>query len=185
MVDEKSRQAWRFIDWITRPMETGEIGFSPSGVARGDEIHVLTGTQGEVVKIDREGMLIGPVVSPFPSPIVDSTIVGDRWCGMWMDRELRQARMAAIPLNEDWVDGPNREQLRFSTNNKWWFLEACNVDLAQDLDSEPMKIGVSGENIVFTTVTGVYMIDSDANEIWRGMLPRWPDISSLFALIRS
>ncbi|GIS50426.1 MAG: hypothetical protein Ct9H90mP24_7180 [Methanobacteriota archaeon] len=38
-----------------------------------------------------------------------------------------------------------------------------------------------GENIVFTTVTGVYMIDSDANEIWRGMLPRWPDISSLFA----
>ena len=55
-------------------METGEIGFSPSGVARGDDVHVLTGTQGEVVKIDREGMLLGPVVSPFPSPIVDSTI---------------------------------------------------------------------------------------------------------------
>ena len=48
-------------------METGEIGFSPSGVARGDDVHVLTGTQGEVVKIDREGMLLGPVVSPFPS----------------------------------------------------------------------------------------------------------------------
>ena len=47
-------------------METGEIGFSPSGVARGDDVHVLTGTQGEVVKIDREGMLLGPVVSPFP-----------------------------------------------------------------------------------------------------------------------
>ena len=163
-------------------METGEIGFSPSGVARGDDFHVLTGTQGEVVKIDREGMAIGPVVSPFPSPIVDSTIVGDKWCAMWMDRELRQARMAAIPLDEDWVDGPNREQLRISihsTNGD--VLKPAMSIWHRTLDSEPMKIGVSGENIVFTTVTGVYMIDSDANEIWRGMLPRWPDISSLFA----
>ena len=33
MVDRKGRLAMRFIDWITRPMETGEIGFSPSGIA--------------------------------------------------------------------------------------------------------------------------------------------------------
>ena len=79
MADWKSGQAWRFIDWITRPMETGEIGFSPSGIARGDDCHVLTGTQGEVVKIDKSGKQSGPVVSPFPSPVVDSTIVGDRW----------------------------------------------------------------------------------------------------------
>ena len=92
MVDREGRLVTRFMDWITKPMEAGEIGFSPSGVAKGDGVHVLTGTQGEVVKIDREGIRLGPVVSPFPSPIVDSTIVGDRWCGMWMDRELRQAR---------------------------------------------------------------------------------------------
>jgi len=182
MVDRKGRLVTRFIDWITKPTEAGEIGFSPSGVAKGDGVHVLTGTQGEVVKIDREGIRLGPVVSPFPSPIVDSTIVGDRWCGMWMDRELRQARMAAIPLDDDWVDGPEREQLRtsiHSTNDD--FLKPAKSIWHRSLDSEPMKIGVSGENIVFTTVNGVYMIDSAANEIWRGMLPRWPDISSLFA----
>jgi len=182
MVDRKGRLVTRFIDWITKPMEAREIGFSPSGVAKGDGVHVLTGTQGEVVKIDREGMRLGPVVSPFPSPIVDSTIVGDRWCGMWMDRELRQARMAAIPLDDDWVDGPDREQLRtsiHSTNDD--VLKPAKSIWHRRLDSEPMKIGVSGENIVFTTVNGVYMIDSAANEIWRGMLPRWPDISSLFA----
>ena len=182
MVDRKGRLVTRFIDWITKPMEAREIGFSPSGVAKGDGVHVLTGTQGEVVKIDREGMRLGPVVSPFPSPIVDSTIVGDRWCGMWMDRELRQARMAAIPLDDDWVDGPDREQLRtsiHSTNDD--VLKPAKSIWHRSLDSEPMKIGVSGENIVFTTVNGVYMIDSAANEIWRGMLPRWPDISSLFA----
>ncbi len=182
MVDRKGRLAMRFIDWITRPMETGEIGFSPSGIAKGDGVHVLTGTQGEVVKIDRGGIRLGPVVSPFPSPIVDSTIVGDRWCGMWMDRELRQARMAAIPLDDDWVDGPDREQLRtsiYSTNDD--VLKPAKSIWHRSLDSEPMKIGVSGENIVFATVNGVYKIDSDANEIWRGMLPRWPDISSLFA----
>ena len=90
--------------------------------------------------------------------------------------------MAAIPLNEEWVDGPNREQLRISihsTNGD--SLKPAMSIWHRTLDSEPMKIGVSGENIVFTTVTGVYMIDSDANEIWRGLLPRWPDISSLFA----
>jgi len=182
MVDQEGSLVMRFIDWITRPMETGEIGFSPSGVAKGDGVHVVTGTQGEVVKIDREGIRLGPVVSPFPSPIVDSTIVGDRWCGMWMDRELRQARMAAIPLDDDWVDGPDREQLRtsiHSTNDD--VLKPAKSIWHRSLDSEPMKIGVSGENIVFTTVNGVYMIDSAANEIWRGMLPRWPDISSLFA----
>ena len=182
MVDRKGRLVTRFIDWITKPMEAREIGFSPSGVAKGDGVHVLTGTQGEVVKVDREGIRLGPVVSPFPSPIVDSTIVGDRWCGMWMDRELRQARMAAIPLDDDWVDGPDREQLRtsiHSTNDD--VLKPAKSIWHRSLDSEPMKIGVSGENIVFTTVNGVYMIDSAANEIWRGMLPRWPDISSLFA----
>ena len=61
MVDRKSRQARRFIDWITRPIEMGEIGFAPSGVARGDDFHVLTGTQGEVVKIDKTGKQLGPV----------------------------------------------------------------------------------------------------------------------------
>lgn len=90
--------------------------------------------------------------------------------------------MAAIPLNEDWADGPSREQLRISTRStNGDFLKPAMSIWHRILDSEPMKIGVSGENIVFTTVTGVYMIDPDANEIWRGMLPRWPDISSLFA----
>ena len=50
MVDWKVGQARGFIDWITRPMETGEFGFTPSGTARGDELHVLVGTQGEVIK---------------------------------------------------------------------------------------------------------------------------------------
>lgn len=182
MVGRKSDQLWRFIDWITMPVETGEIGFTPAGVAKGDDLHVLIGTQGEVVKIDKEGLLLGPVVSPFPSPIVDSTIVGNRWFGIWMDREFRQARMAALPLNEDWANGPNKEQLRtiiHSTDSD--VLKPAMSIWHRALDSEPMKIGVSGQNIVFATVTGVYMIDSDANEIWRGMLPRWPDISSVFA----
>ena len=181
MADRKSRHPRRFIDWMNSPLETGGIGFSPTGVARGDDLHVLIGTQGEVVKIDTEGMPIGPVVSPFPTPIVDSTIVGGRWCGMWMDRELRQATMAAIPLNVDWEDGPDREQLRTSIHSaNGDFLKPSMSIWHRTLDSEPMKMGVSGENIVFTTVTGTYMIDLDANEIWRGMLPRWPDISRLF-----
>ena len=171
----------RVINRITRPMGPGEIGFSPSGVSRGDDFDVLTGTQGEVVRIDKATGQLGIVSTPFPTPIVDSAIVGDRWFGMWLDRELRQARMAAIPLNEEWADGPSREQMRASINStNGDVLKPAMSIWHRTLDSEPMKMGVSGENIVFTTVTGVYMVDTDANEIWRGMLPRWPDISSLF-----
>ncbi|GIS50282.1 MAG: hypothetical protein Ct9H90mP24_5740 [Methanobacteriota archaeon] len=59
MVDGESRQAWRFIEWITRPMETGEIGFLPSGVARGDDVHVLTGTKVKWLK-SIEGHALAP-----------------------------------------------------------------------------------------------------------------------------
>ncbi len=181
---------WRgwadIVERITRPLDQEEgVGFAPSGISRGNGCHVLTGTQGEVVKIGESGNLLGSVVSLFPSPIVDCAIVGDRWFGIWLDRDLRQARMAAVPLDGEWVEGPNRDELRAS-------LHSMNGDVLKPsmsiwhriLDSEPMKIGVSEDNIVFTTVSGVYMIDSDANEVWRGMLPRWPEISNLFAYDR-
>ena len=160
--------------------ESSEFEFAPERISRGSSIDVLSGTQGELVKINRQGVQLGPVVTPFPAPIIDSLILDQVWIGIWLDREFRQARMAALPIDKKWEDGSSREDLRTAINS----LDGADVVPSNSLwhrvmDSEPMKIGKSGHNIVFATVSGIYMIDSQANEVWRGLLPRWPSISNI------
>ena len=160
----------------------GGIDFAPVRISRGSGIHVLYGTQGELAKINRRGETLGSVVTPFPTPIVDGLIIDQVWIGIWLDREFRQARMAALPMEKEWEGGSSREDLRGALNS----LDGSSVLPSNSLwhrvmDSEPMKMGRSGDNIVFATVSGIYMIDCEANEIWRGMLPRWPSISNISA----
>ena len=160
----------------------GGVDFAPVRISRGGGIHVLYGTQGELAKINRRGETLGSVVTPFPTPIVDGLIIDQVWIGIWLDREFRQARMAALPMEKEWEGGSSREDLRGALNS----LDGSSVLPSNSLwhrvmDSEPMKMGRSGDNIVFATVSGIYMIDCEANEIWRGVLPRWPSISNISA----
>ncbi len=163
-------------------LDPGEVDFAPERISRGRSIHVLSGTQGELVKINGKGERLGAVVTPFPSPIVDGLILDQIWIGIWLDREFRQARMAALPINKEWENGTSREDLRAAINS----LNGSDVVPANSLwsrvlDSEPMKMGKSGNCAVFATVSGIYMIDAQANEVWRGLLPRWPSISNISA----
>ena len=156
--------------------------FSPERVSKGSDIHVLSGTQGELVKINRQGHRLGSVVTPFPTPIIDGLIIDQTWIGIWLDREFRQARMAALPIDTEWEDGSSREDLRTAINSlKGSDVVPSNSLWHRVMDSEPMKMGKSGNNVVFATVSGIYMIDHHANEVWRGLLPRWPSISSISA----
>ena len=40
-------------------------------------------------------------------------------------------------------------------------------------------MGTFEGNIVFATIDGAYMIDSDSNEVWRGVLPFWQEIAEI------
>ncbi len=165
---------------LRSPMGGSEVDFAPVRIYRGSEIHVLSGTQGELVKINRNGESFGPVSTPFPTPIIDGLIIDQVWIGIWLDREFRQARMAALPIDIEWTNGSSREGLRTAINS----LNGSDVVPSNSLwhrvmDSEPMKMGKSGDNVVFATVSGIYMIDAHATEVWRGLLPRWPSISSV------
>ena len=154
--------------------------FSPERVSKGSDIHVLSGTKGELVKINRQGHRLGSVVTPFPTPIIDGLILDNVWIGIWLDREFRQARMAALPLDVEWKEGASREELRSAINSQGGAdVIPSNSLWHRVLDAEPMKMGKSGGNVVFATVSGVYMINSHANEVWRGMIPRWPSISNI------
>ena len=130
--------------------------FSPERVSKGSDIHVLSGTKGELVKINRQGHRLGSVVTPFPTPIID------------------------LPLDVEWEEGASREELRSAINSQGGAdVIPSNSLWHRVLDAEPMKMGKSGGNVVFATGSGVYMINSHANEVWRGMIPRWPSISNI------
>ena len=163
-------------------MRGSEVDFAPVRISRGSDIHVLSGTQGELVKINRKGEALEPVSTPFPTPIIDGLIIDQIWIGIWLDREFRQARMAALPIDIAWGNGSSREELRTAINSqKGSDLVPLNSLWHRVMDSEPMKMGKSGDNVVFATVSGIYMIDVKATEVWRGLLPRWPSISSISA----
>ncbi len=160
-------------------MRQGGIGFAPSRIDRGEVSHVIAGTQGELVILDAQGTPTGSVSTPFPAPTIDGLVLKDRWIGIWLDREFRQARMAALPINEKWGDGVTREELRLSIGSPGEDILPSNSIWHRVLDAEPMTMGAFEENIVFATLSGIYMIDSEANEIWRAPIPKWPMISKL------
>ena len=164
------------------PVRRSTVDFTPVRISKGIEVDVLSGTQGELVKINRKGEVMGPSVVPFPTPIVDGLIIDQMWIGIWLDREFRQARMAALPIDVEWKSGSSREDLRTAINTlKGSEIVPSSSVWNRVMDSEPMKMGKSGSNAVFATVSGIYMIDSNANEVWRGLLPRWPAISNISA----
>ena len=160
-------------------MDQKGLGFPPCRIDRGEQVHVAIGTQGEMVKLGATGQQMEPVRRPFPAPIMEGVTLTDRWVGFWVEREFREARMAALPLEGDWIDGPGRDDLRLSS------LAGDGIQPAgaiwhRILDAEPMAIGRVGDDIVFSTLGGgVYMIDSEAREIWRAQRPVWPEISPL------
>tara|TARA_Y100000588_G_scaffold248554_1_gene263039 strand:- start:707 stop:1696 length:990 start_codon:yes stop_codon:yes gene_type:complete len=160
-------------------MRHRRVGFAPSRIDRGGVSHVIAGTQGELLILDSKGNPRGGVSTPFPAPTIDGLVLKDRWIGIWLDREFRQARMAALPIDEIWGDGVTREELRLSIGSPEGYVVPSNSIWHRVLDSEPMKMGAFEDNIVFATLSGIYMIDSEANEIWRSPIPRWPAISKI------
>ncbi len=160
-------------------MDQKGLGFPPCRINRGEQVHVAVGTQGEMAKLGPTGQPMGLVRRPFPAPIIEGVTLTDRWVGFWVEREFHEARMAALPLEGDWIDGPGRDDLRLSSLTGGG-IQPAGAIWHRILDAEPMAIGRVGDNIVFSTLGGgIYMIDSEAREIWRSQRPVWPEIASL------
>ena len=100
------------------------------------------------------------------------------WVGTWVEHELQQARMAALPLVGEWAEGGGREMLRYRTETA--DLMPSSSIWSRFLDAEPMAVSRAGDGVVFATLRrGIYRIDEEAVEIWRAPYPEWPDLSAL------
>ena len=166
-------------DTSTDIMARTRVDFTPTRIDYGGEFHVISGTQGEVCILGSNGSRVGRSGTiPFPAPAVDGVVLGTRWVGIWLDREFQTSCMASLPLENSLEDGPSRESLRLSLERSTGITPANSI-WSRELDSEPMKIGISGENVVFATHSGIFMIDINADLIWVSPLPSWPPIYNL------
>ena len=153
------------------------LDFTPSMVNRNDNTIIIIGTSGELLKMNSDYEQINQCSRPFPTSIMSGIIFDDMWIGIWIDRELQDARMAGIPLDIDWEDGIGRDILRTSSSIENLDVMPKKSTWQKILTAEPMGLAKVGENIVFATNNkGIYMINQEGEEIWREHYPVWRDL---------
>ena len=146
------------------------VSFTPTRVDNCAEFYIVIGSLGELAKIDRTGNLIGEVCTPFASTITHSIPLADSWIGIWVEPELRLARMAGLNLEGNWKNGPSSSDLRISDDLIQ--LHPENSTWSHALDAEPTCITGLGNEFCFALRgRGIYLMDSEANEVWRSSLP--------------
>ena len=157
-------------------MGEARLGFQPMRVDRGDSVAVVVGSSGELVRVDGLGVPLHQPVTPFPASVTQGVVLDGIWVGTWVEHEMQQARMAALPLEGEWVTGAGRDALRqrvepadlMPTSSVW----------SRYLDAEPMAVsGVEGGLVFATLRRGVYKIGFDATELWRSPYPEWPNLT--------
>ena len=114
--------------------------------------------------------MIGEPVRPFPTPIRDAVIVGDRLIATWLDQELLLARMAALDLQNDFTEGVNRGELRVRrTIDK--SLHPSGNEWSHVLDAEPISLQSNQNSFSFVLWRkGVYNLSVNSIENWRALL---------------
>ncbi|MBT3356961.1 MAG: hypothetical protein HN534_02880 [Euryarchaeota archaeon] len=159
-------------------MSHQNLGFAPIRVDSANDFHIVIGTGGELAKLDLNLNKIGETVRPFPSPVTSSTIVDGNWVGTWVEREFKLARMAAIPLNSDWMEGEGRSSLRTLEGRK--SLHPVGNQWSHIVDAEPLALtNIDGKLFFASMNKGLYCINADANEIWRNEYPSWSTINNM------
>ena len=159
-----------------------DVGFNPIRIDEGLEYSLIVGSDGQMMKIDQGGSPCSPISHPFPGASSCGVINSGRWIGSWTRRDLRKAFMGSFSLDEDWSnvnsDSGGEEEigqgnLHVSKSAIW----------TRDLQSEPVAMCAVGDNTVFACLgAGIYMIDSEAREIWRSPYPRWRELEDLVGM---
>tara|TARA_B100000900_G_scaffold414951_1_gene443187 strand:+ start:2431 stop:3339 length:909 start_codon:yes stop_codon:yes gene_type:complete len=154
------------------------IGFAPVKIDHGEDTHIISGVSGQLLKVDDELNHISSVSQPFPAMITSSTVLGAKWIGVWIERDLRQARMAAFDINDEWLNGDSKADLRVRKLNL--NLHPSSSIWSQILDSEPTGLSVIKNTLCFSTINrAIYRIDGESNEIWRAEIPKWEEIERI------
>jgi len=164
------------VEHVGNDMNSG-IGFNPIRIDKGEKYSLAIGSDGEVLKISNGDSQVHDIAYPFSGASSCGAIISGRWVGSWANGEIRKAFMSSFSLGEMWSDagiqseGQDGEQTRHVSNSAIW---------TRELQSEPVAMCKVGECLAFACLrTGIYMIDSEAREIWRSPYPVWRELEDL------
>lgn len=147
----------------------GIVDFTPARVDEYDEGYIIIGTQGELTRIGADAELESRMVKPFPASITCSTGIDGGWLGVWVEPELRLARMARLDTDAEWIDGNTRSDLRIKPPSS---IQPAQAAWVRSMDTEPTTVCRTEQGFCFALRgRGIYHLDADANEIWRAQLP--------------
>ncbi|MBL6733758.1 MAG: hypothetical protein ISP84_04360 [Candidatus Poseidonia sp.] len=148
------------------------IPFLPDLVIHHPDGVVITGMDGEVVWLDTNLQPLGSPSQPHPMRIHRAVVENDLLIGMWLDRELLLACMAALPVGSS-ENGRTRAEVRASMGTRTTHQPAGHV-WTHSLDAEPMVLASNGEVLVFELYRrGLYSTKTNAEERWRQPPPSW------------
>ena len=149
--------------------ELPPIPFPPSKIHIVGNLILVIGVDGEICRIDKNNLeIFEDFANPFPSGITNSTICNNLFVATWVENELRQARMAAISLENGFENGISKSELRFSQNDPTIDSSVSGSIWSHQLDAEPIGITSEADMICFANFKrGIYCIDSNSAENWR------------------
>ena len=148
------------------------LNFIPKQLIQHQKGVLAIGVEGELQWLDADLNVSSKVSRPFPMPIEFAVISNKHLNAFWLDRELRLAYMASLPL-ESSQQGITRSELRTSLHTTTVHHPAGSV-WSHTLDAEPLALATNGEVLVFVLYKrGLYCIAADAEELWRLPVPQW------------
>jgi len=156
-----------------------QLPFTPSRILQLDDGYLVIGYDGELLLLDSNLVYTEKPVSPFPIAIGQSCIVGNNLIATWLDSELMLARMASIDLDDKFIEGPSRSDLRIQKSLATALHPAGN-SWSRVLNSQPLALATDGQRIALVLwQSGIYCLNADSSEIWRSPPPVWSEVSNM------
>jgi hypothetical protein len=156
-----------------------QLPFTPSRILQLDDGYLVIGYDGELLLLDSNLVYTEKPVSPFPIAIGQSCIVGNNLIATWLDSELMLARMASIDLDDKFIEGPSRSDLRIQKSLATALHPAGN-SWSRVLNSQPLALATDGQRVALVLwQSGIYCLNADSSEIWRSPPPVWSEVSNM------
>ena len=157
--------------------------FPPKRVHRVGERLLCESVDGELCWLDGSSLVpASEPKSPFPGRITHSIVTQKDgmpcYIGLWVERELRAARMALLDLDEELTAGAERQDLRKSEREEPGGVQVAGALWSHPLEAEPLGLTHNDERIAFCMHRrGVYCIGFNSEEHWRIPLVGWPALA--------
>ncbi len=155
------------------------LPFHPAQILKWDEGYIAISIDGDFLQLDTDLQQISEMRKPFPCPVKHCVLLEKQLITTWVDHELMVARMGSFKLDDGFVTGPERGELR-TRRYVDSAVHPSGAFWSHSLDAEPLVLCSNAKQFVFILwKKGIYSMGVDAGEHWRNPEPKWKDLERL------